>query len=707
MAIQIEKSAPPRPVIAVDKDKCVNCHLCITVCPSKMCNDGSGDYVNVNSDLCIGCGACIAACMHGARKGLDDFDAFMDDLKKGQDIIAIVAPAIAVSFRGKDLEFNGYLKSIGVKAVFDVGLGAELTTKSYVEFIKRRDPKMVISQPCPALVTYCEIYRPRLLKFLAPADSPMLHTMKMIREFYPEYKNCKIAAISPCYAKRREFDDTGYGDYNVTMKSLGEYFEANKINLDSFPKTEYDNPEAERAVLYSTPGGLMRTAERFVPGISDVTRKIEGQPHVIEYFANLNKAIEKGAAPLFKLIDCLNCQEGCNGGAGTYKTHELLLDEMESYVEKRQQERQKKLGTFKSMRAQKKYNKMLEKYWNKDLYVRTYTDKSESFISTIKPPTQEQIEETFKEMGKTNARDILNCRACGYRSCEQMAVAIINGRNKPENCHHFLSMRFRQTTEAKSAEIQEIISSMTQESLEQIGVSEREVSSMSGIASEMQESVSSSSSAIEEMIANIQSINNVLATNAQSINALSKATETGKVSINKVGELVGKIEESSANLTEMSHVIMKIASQTNLLAMNASIEAAHAGEAGRGFAVVAEEIRKLADSSNKEAKKISDVLSGIQELIEGAFEKTNTAQKEIDHIVTLSDKVQNQEQVVKNAVSEQAEGGKLLLTSLQRMRDNANSVNNAVSDLKNTTSKVNEAIRNIGHSIVGKETLAV
>ncbi len=143
-----------RPVISVDSEKCVNCHRCIAVCPSKFCNDGSGDYVKINADLCVGCGRCIAACKHDARKGIDDFDAFMQALKKHENVIAIVAPAVAANFRGKDLELNGWLKSIGVKAVFDVSFGAELTTKSYVEYLKNEKPNLVISQPCPALVSW-------------------------------------------------------------------------------------------------------------------------------------------------------------------------------------------------------------------------------------------------------------------------------------------------------------------------------------------------------------------------------------------------------------------------------------------------------------------------------------------------------------------------------------------------------------------------
>lgn len=341
---EFKSSEHLRPVIDVNPEKCCNCHRCISVCPVKMCNDGSGDHVSVNHDLCIGCGACIEACAHEARIGIDDTQAFFKDLKAGTPIVAIVAPAVAVNFQGKDLELNGFLKSIGVKAVFDVSFGAELTTKSYVEQMKDENPSLMISQPCPALVSFIEIYRPNLLKYLAKGDSPMAHTVECIRHFYPQYAKCKIAAISPCFAKRREFDENGRGDYNVTMRNLDIYFKENGISLSKYPRVEYDNPPAERAVLYSTPGGLMRTAERFVPGISTKTRKIEGHPAVFEYLAGLDKSLASGIRPYYKLIDCLNCDKGCNRGAGTTNQY-LSIDELEEFVEKRARARREQWNT--------------------------------------------------------------------------------------------------------------------------------------------------------------------------------------------------------------------------------------------------------------------------------------------------------------------------------------------------------------------------
>lgn len=433
-------------IIGVDKDKCVNCHACITACPVKFCNDGSGDYVTVNENMCIACGNCLTVCTHGSRYFVDDFDIFMSDVESDIKMIAIVAPSIAASFPEKYLHLNGWLKSLGIKAIFDVSFGAELTVKSYVDYIENKKPEMVIAQPCPAIVTYIELYQPELLKYLIPVHSPMLHTIKMIKEFYPQYRNHKIAVISPCNAKKREFIETGEGNYNIAYSVIDKYLNENNISLESFEPIVFDNPPAERAVMFSSPGGLLKTAERVVPDISLRTRKIEGPHAIYPYLKKLPETINKKKNPL--LVDCLNCEFGCNTGPFTL-TNDKPLDEIESLITERNIEMQayyKKTEKKAEINDTKSIDEILTDYWKPGLYTRTY--KNQWANVKLKYPDEDELWEIYRSMHKYSEADIYNCSACGYGNCKDMAIAIFNNLNRPDNCHFYLN------TETKNSHIE-------------------------------------------------------------------------------------------------------------------------------------------------------------------------------------------------------------------------------------------------------------
>lgn len=440
----------------------------------------------------------------------------------------------------------------------------------------------------------------------------------------------------------------------------------------------------------------MRTAERFVPSISEKTRKIEGNPKVFHYLAKFSEA-NKNKKPCFTLIDCLNCENGCNEGAGTTNKG-MHLDEMESFVENRMHDRRsywEQKGHSKKS-ALKKLNKAIDEFWKPGLYDRTYVDRSAYFHQKIKEPSQEEIQKIYRDMYKKTKSDILNCGACGYEDCEQMAVAIYNGLNRPENCTHYTNILKDIMNEQHQEEVKQSVRKVVETGSEKLTENGRDVQTLATAARDMTESVSTSSSAVEEMIANINSINSILEHNAESVGLLDGATRKGMTGIENVAELVSKIEENSNGLSEMSSVIQKIASQTNLLAMNAAIEAAHAGDSGRGFAVVADEIRKLAENSGSEARKISDVLKNVKQLIDATFKDTGDVQKEFSEVVQLSGTVVEQEQTVRRAISEQNEGGKQLLQAVGSMRELTQTVKERTEKLLTDTNAIKESILELG-----------
>ena len=192
---------------------------------------------------------------------------------------------------------------------------------------------------------------------------------------------------------------------------------------------------------------------------------------------------------------------------------------------------------------------------------------------------------------------------------------------------------------------------------------------LNGNVSEQAAAVTESAAAIEEMVANIQSVTSSLTKNAEHVRELQSASEVGHNGINEVVADIRGIAVESESLLEINSVMSNIASQTNLLSMNAAIEAAHAGESGRGFAVVADEIRKLAESSSKQSKTIGVVLKTIK----GSIDKiTKSAENVLNRFVTIDGGIKTvaeQERGVLNAMEEQRQGSEQVLLAIGQVSD--------------------------------------
>lgn len=232
------------------------------------------------------------------------------------------------------------------------------------------------------------------------------------------------------------------------------------------------------------------------------------------------------------------------------------------------------------------------------------------------------------------------------------------------------------------------------------------VSSLNSIIEEQTSSVNDSVSSVEQMLANIQSVTDALARSTTQFDNLSRVSEIGFQKIADVQSKVMDISGKSRSMSEANAVIDNIAAQTNLLAMNAAIEAAHAGEAGRGFAVVAGEIRKLAESSSAQSKSISAALKELVTSITDVVDTSQTLSQAFEDVRNAIAVLADELRIVQNVMDQQSAGNRRVhnsfdtihrlnnevRTSAAQMASGSQSILAKTADLVAITNEINDSM---------------
>lgn len=606
-------SKPLQSIIHTNLNRCQGCNKCLRNCPIEGANVSFNDNgkikVKINEDRCIRCGKCISICDHNARDYIDDTERFFQDLESGKQISIIAAPAIRVNIDNYKKLFK-YLKSKGVKMIADVSLGADITTWGYLKTIKDNNLKSVIAQPCPAIVSYVEKYKPELINNLAPIHSPMM----CIAIYLKKYNNVTddLAFLSPCIAKKEEITNPDTKDtiqYNVTYKKLLEYLERKNVNLNDYEEIDFDTMESSLGCVYCRPGGLRENVEALV---NDAwIRQIEGTNIAYTYLDNYEDRV-KSNKELPLLIDILNCEHGCSKGTGCNNCKSI--DEIDALFNKMKKSKLEIKSLTKKRQIDKLHN-FLDKTLNINDFIREYHIQK---VSPIKQPSKAEMDNIFISMHKTTPESrILNCEACGYKSCSKMAVAIYNGINVPSNCMDYNrneTILENEILNQKNNEVEKMIN---------------EVNKLSEIRLRQTENIKERVKLITKSMTELQSGNEESANNVRTI--YNDVSETVQVS-NTLRNKVEIMEEKLIKITNASNSIVSISNQTNLLALNASIESARAGEAGKGFSVVADEVRKLADERKQVATSTKSDETEFFELVEDILSISELLDKKMSSI---------------------------------------------------------------------------
>lgn len=389
--------------LTLKKSNCKSCFRCVRKCPIKAIRF-SGNQAHIIGNECILCGNCVVQCPQNAKEIADGIEKVRVLLQTENPVIVSLAPSFIANYNGVGIDsMRRALKKLGFFDVEETAIGATIVKNEYERMLRNEERDVLISSCCHSINLLIQKYFPECLPYLADVMSPMQAHCVDIKKRMP---NAKTVFIGPCVAKKDEAEHyEDIVDAVLTFEELDNMLEAEHIELEQ----EIDNTEKSRARFFPTTGGVLKTMAQDVPGYTYLA--IDGVENCITALKDIaNGNVHKC------FIEMSACIGSCIGGPVMNRTRKPLVGD---------------------------YMKVANYAGEKDFDVEQpkAMELQKSFLPIehrLPQPSEEEIMNVLRQMGKFKEADELNCGTCGYNTCRDKAIAIIQGKAEISMCLPFL-----------------------------------------------------------------------------------------------------------------------------------------------------------------------------------------------------------------------------------------------------------------------------
>ena len=396
------------PYLDFKNAKCKDCFKCLRECPVKAIRYENHQAKIIDS-RCILCGKCTLVCPQNAKQVHSEAEDFLALLASGKKVVASLAPSFVSSFGVQDFDVMAEaLSELGFAETEETAIGAKAVTEEYARLLKTGEFRNFISSACPAVNRMIQLYYPSALKYLAPVPSPMIAHARMIKKRDPD---AAIVFIGPCIAKKREAAESGIIDGVLTFEELNALFERKNIDLGKIEAKTQSEKHSLKARYYPIPRGIIKSFDALPEGYEYVA--VDGVKRCAEVLEEVDSL-----SGLFLELNC--CEHACVGGPCRPATRS---------------------GAVKS-------NEDVRRYAAKDIAAPAasvpetdLTQKHPRIILDDFIPSEKDIRAVLAKTGKNSPEDELNCGACGYSTCREKAIAVLNGYADIEMCLPYMRSR--------------------------------------------------------------------------------------------------------------------------------------------------------------------------------------------------------------------------------------------------------------------------